>query len=238
MGQIRTLGACSAVSTSNQPTPVVLAAAYYTNTALATPGVVIAASTFSISKNIATIFLGTTLPTNGFNGPNGFIPTPVAVAASATQEFNSLSGQPFDIHGGTAPGISGQGQQVTLWGFTTATYFNGKRVSVIDNNPALNSFRFYFTHADVSATADAGKTAPSPFQHYRAIRLECSQSLGTDLIYVGDLNVSSTQYMAALSLTGQLSIEIASENIPPEGIFIATNGASTANDAVQVTCIY
>ena len=238
MGQIRTLGAVSAVSSVNQPTPVVLAAAYYTNTALVTPGVVLAASTFSITKNIATIFLGTTLPTNGYNGPNGYIPVPTASQSSATQEFNARGGQPFDIYGGTAPGATGKGQQVTLWGFTTATYFNGKRISVIDNNPALNSFRFYFTHADVAATGDGGETAPSPFQHYRAIRLECSQSLGTDIIYVGDLNVSSTQYMAALSLAGQLSIEIAGENIPPEGVFIATNGASTANDAVMVTCIY
>jgi hypothetical protein len=217
------------------PTPVVLAAAYYTSTNLATPGVVIAASTFSITKNIATIILGTTLPTNGYNGPNGYVPIPVATPASTTQEFNSLTGQTVNIQGNfPAP----NGQQVTLWGFTTATYFNGKRISVIDNNPSLNSFRFYFTHADVAATGDAGKTAPSPFQHYRAIRLEAGQNAGTDLIYVGDLNVSSTQYMAALSLAGQLSIEIASENIPPEGVFIATSGASTANDVVQVTLIY
>jgi hypothetical protein len=235
MGQIRTLGACSAVSTASQPTPVVLAAAFYNSSSLAVPGVVVAASSFAISKNIATIFLGTTLPTNGYNGPNGYIPTPVATSASATQAFNSLSGAPLNIQGvNPAP----NGQQVTLWGFTTATYFNGKRISVIDNNPAVNSFRFYFTHGDVAVTGDAGKTAPSPFQHYRAIRLECSQNLGTDLIYVGDLNVSSTQYMACLSLAGQLSIEIASENIPPEGVFIATNGASTANDQVQVTILY
>ena len=234
MGQIRCLGSCSAVSTALWPTPVVLASAYYNSASLATPGVVIASSTFSISKNIATIFLGTTLPKNGYNGPAGYIPVPVATAASATQQFNSLTGAPFNIQGNfPAP----NGQQVTLWGFTTANYFNGKRISVIDNNPSINSFRFYFTHADVSATGDAGNTAPSPFQHYRALRLECSQSLGTDLIYVGDLNVSSTQYMACLSLAGQLSIEIASENIPSEGVFIATNGASTANDQVQVTVI-
>ena len=241
MGAIRTLGAVSAVSytaTSPNPTPVVLGAAYYTSTALATPGVVIASSTFSITKNIATIFLGTTLPTNGYNGPSGYIPVPTASQASATQEFNARGGQPFDIYGGTAPGATGKGQQVTLWGFTTATYFNGKKITVIDNNPATNSFRFYFTHADVAATGDGGETAPSPFQHYRAIRLECSQNLGTDLIYVGDLNVSSTQYMAALSLAGQLSIEIASENIPPEGIWISTNGSSTASDQLMVTVIY
>ena len=84
-------------------------------------------------------------------------------------------------------------------------------------------------------TSDAGNTAPSPFQHYRAVRLECSQSLSTDFVYVGDLNVSSTQYVAALSLTGQLSIEIASENIPPEAIFI---DCTMTGDSVQVSVIY
>lgn len=233
MGQIRTLGATTVVV--GKPTPAVLAAAYYTSVNLATPGVVIAAVSFSITNNIATVVMGS-LPTTGYNGPNGYIPTPTATPASTTQLFNAVTGQPFDIFGGTAPGPVGKGQQVTLWGFTTATYFNGKRISVIDNNPATNSFRFYFTHANVASTADSsGRTAPSPAQHYRAIRLECGQSNGTDFVYVGDLNVSSTQYMAALSLAGQLSIEIASENIPPEGIFI---DGTAGTDTVQVSVIY
>lgn len=236
MGTIRTLGATLAVK--GTPTPAVLAAAYYTSSNLATPGVVIPAVTFSILKNIATIVLGASaLPTNGYNGPNGYIPVPTFTPASATQQFNKQTGQSFDIYGGTAPGIPGKGQKVVLWGFTTATYFNGKVVTVIDNNPVTGAFRFAFTNADVSSTSDTGKTAPAPAQHYRAIRLECSQSLGTDLIYVGDLNVSSTQYMAALSLAGQLSIEIASENIPPESLWIDTNGTADT-DEVQVTVIY
>jgi len=232
MGQIRTLGAATVVV--GTPTPTVLAAAYYTSANLATPGVVISAVSFSISKGIATIVMGS-LPKTGYNGPNGYIPTPTASPASATQSVNQVTGQPFDIFGGTAPGPSGKGQQVTLWGFTTATYFNGKRVTVIDNNPATLSWRFYFNHADVASTSDAGKTAPSPAQHYRAIRLECGQGNGTDFVYVGDLNVSSTQYMAALSLAGQLSIEIASENIPPEGIFI---DGTAGTDTVQVSVLY
>ena len=236
MGQIRTLGLALAVK--GTPTPAVLAAAYYTSTNFATPGVVIPAVTFSIKKNIATIVLtAATLPKIGYNGPNGYIPLPTASPATKTQSQNAQSGQPFDIHGGVAPGISGTGQKVVLWGFTTATYFNGKVVTVIDNNPATGAFRFYFVNADVNSTADAGNTAPCPFQHYRAIRLECAQDLSTDLIYVGDLNVSSTQYMACLSLAGQLSIEIASENIPPEGICIDTNGTAST-DHVQVTVLY
>lgn len=231
MGQIRTLGAV-AVGTL-PPTPAVLAAAYYTSANLATPGVVVAAVTFSITSNIATVVLTpATLPTNGYNGPNGYIPVATATPASATQNFNSVGGAPFNIQGNfPAP----NGQKVVLWGFTTATYFNGKVVNVIDNNPATGAFRFYFKNANVASTADAGKTAPCPNQHYRAIRLECSQSLGTDFIYVGDLNVSSTQYMAALSLAGQLSIEIASENIPPEGLWIAGTAAA---DSAQVSVIY
>jgi hypothetical protein len=234
MGQIRTLGLALAVK--GTPTPAVLAAAYYTSSNLATPGVVIPAVSFSIKKNIATVVMGS-LPTDGYNGPNGYIPVPTASPASATQSQNAVAGQPFDIHGGVAPGPSGTGQRVVLWGFTTATYFNGKVVTIIDNNPATKSFRFAITNADVASTSDAGNTAPAPKQHYRAIRLECAQDLGTDLIYVGDLNVSSTQYMACLSLTGQLSIEIASENIPPEGLFLDTNGTAST-DHVMVTVIY
>lgn len=234
MGAIRTLGLATAVHASG-PIPAVLAAAYYTSANLATPGVVVSAVSFSITGNIAKITLGAgNLPTNGYNGPNGFVPVPVATPASATQEFNSLSGTPINIQGNFP---ASNGQKVVLWGFTTATYFNGKVVTILDNNPADGSFRFYFTHANVATTADTGKTAPIPAQRYRVIRLECSQSLGTDLIYVGDANVSSTQYMAALSLTGQLAIEIASENIPPEGIWLDTNG-SVGTDQVMVTLIY
>jgi hypothetical protein len=200
MGAPRTLGSVS--GTAGTPTPAVLAAAGYT-------GTVITASSFKIVSGIATITLSTTLPANGYNGPN-----------------QAIQGYPANPAGG---------QQVTLWGFTTATYFNGKKVSVIYNDPSTNSFSFYFAHADVGSTSDAGKTAPSPFQHYRAIRLECSQTLGADFVYVGDLNVSSTRYVAALSLTGQLSIEIASENIPPEAVFI---DCTTNGDSVQTSLIY
>jgi len=217
MGVPRTLGATTVAP--GTPTPAVLAAAGYTPAP-------IAAASFSILNGIATIVLGTTLPKNGYNGPNGYPPS-------------------ADIHGGInsqfGPGGAGQGagpaggQQVTLWGFATGTYFNGKKVTVIDNNPANNSFRFYFAHANVGSVSDTGLTATSPFQHYRAVRLECSQSNGADFVYVGDLNVSSSRYVAALSLTGQLSIEIASENIPPEGIFI---DGTSGSDSVQVSLIY
>ena len=212
MGIPRTLGAV--LVTPGSPVPV-----YH--------GTIILAVTFSILKGIATIVLGPgNLPTNGYNGPNGY----------PTQ--NATTHSKFDIYGGingSRGGGPAGGQQVTLWGFTTATYFNGKVVSVIDCDPAAGSFRFYFNHADVTSTADAGNTAACPFQHYRAVRLECSLSNGTDYVYVGDLNVSSTRYIAAISLGGQLSIEVASENIPADRIFI---DGTSGTDSVQVSLIY
>jgi hypothetical protein len=237
MGAVRTLGLVTAIK--GTPTPVVLAAAYYTSSNLATPGVVIPVASFSILNNIATVVLGGSgLPTIGFNGENGYIPTPTFSPANPTQEVNLSKGKPFDIYGGIAPGPRGRGEQVTLWGFGTGTYFNGKRITVLDNNPATNSFRFYFAHANVASTADTtGFAAPSPAQHYRVIRIECAQTLGTDLLYVGDLNVSSTQYMAALSLAGQFSIEVAGENIPPEGLFLDTSGTAGTTQAM-ISVIY
>jgi|SRR5579864_210139 len=224
MGMLRTIGAVVAPNTAGWRTPI------YT-------GSVVAAVTFSITKNIATIVLGAgNLPTNGYNGPNGFIPVPAATPASATQSFNKLTGQPFDIHGGVAPGPVGKGQQVTLWGFTTATYFNGLTVTVIDNDPSTGAFRFYFNHANVASTADAGNTAPSPVERFRSVRLECSQGNLTNIVYVGDLNVSSTQYAAALTLTGQLAWTISGDNIDASRIFIF--GSSATNCSVQVSLIY
>lgn len=169
----------------------------------------IQAASFSIANGIATIVLSSALPANGYNPPN-----------SAIQGY---------------PNQPPNGQQVTLWGFTTATYFNGKTVTVSNSNPAADSFSFVFDHSNVSSTDDTGYTAAAPVERYRAIRLECGQSNGSDFVYVGDGNVSSSRYAAALSLTGQLSIEIAGENIPPERVFI---DGSADTDTVQISCIY
>lgn len=211
MGVPRTIGTISSVN--GALTPVFT-------------GPVTAAVSFTITNNIATIFLGAgNLPTVGYNGPNGYPPS---------------NNSKFDIYGGINGQSSGGpagGQQVTLWGFTTATYFNGKTVTVLDNDPTTGAFRFYFTHANVANTGDTGNTAPIPVQRYRAVRIECAQNLGTDLVYVGDLNVSATRYIAALSLAAQLSIEIAGENIPADRIWIkGSNGAGT--DSVVASVIY
>ena len=218
MSAIRTLGSVAVVS--GTPTPI------YT-------GPVVSAVSFSIKNNIATIVLGSAnLPKSGYNGPNGY-PAQNAATGSKFDNVGGVYGQSASSSYNGGNGASGQ--QVTLWGFTTATYFNGKTVTVLDNNPADGSFRFYFTHADVGSTNDAGKTAAAPAQTYRAVRLEVGQGNGTDWVYVGDGNVSSSQYMAALSLTGQPSIVIAGDNIPANRIFI--DGTTSATDTVQVTLL-
>ena len=213
MGTIRTLPAITAPNTAGWRTPV------YT-------GAVLAAASFSILKGIATIVLTPTLPTNGYNGPNGY-PT-----------SNGTTGSKFDIYGGVNGSHGGGpagGQQVTLWGFTTGTYFNGCTVTVLDNNPSTNSFRFYFDNADVASTNDAGNTAAAPVQSYRAVRIEVDPANSTDLVYVGDLNVTPTQYMTALTPAGPNSIVIASDNIRADRIFICASGSA---DIAHITLIY
>jgi hypothetical protein len=183
--------------TAGTPTPV------YT-------GAVIVAASFSISKGIATIVLGSALPSNGYNP--GTYP-------SAGAQAGSQAG----------------GQQVTLWGFTTATYFNGLTVSVVANNSALNSFSFNTTHADVTSTSDTGNTAAAPSEHYRAVRLEVDQGAGSGKVYVGDLNVSSTRYAECLVLTGQIAVTIASGDIPADRIMCDTSANGTK---IQVSLQY
>ena len=178
-------------------------------------GTPVASASAYITNGTATIILGAALPATGFSGPNQFIQ-------------------------GVFPAPNGQ--QVTLYGFgsTFGPLFNGKQVTVISNNPALQSFSFYYNHANIGSagtpTADtAGFAAPAPTEHYRAVRIECSQALSTDTIYVGDGFVSSTRYVAALSLAGQLSVEIASDNIPAERVWITGTGST---DGVQISLIH
>ena len=198
------------------------------STATPTPiftGAVVAAVSFSITKNVAKIVLGAgNLPTSGYCGPNGY---PVQ---------NATTGASLDIQGVyPAP----NGNQVTLWGFTTATYFNGKTVTVLDCNPTDGSFRFYFTHADVASTADTGSTAPIPVESFRSVRLECGANNASNIVYVGDLNVSATNYAAALGTavySGSTVYEITGQNIRADRIFIF-GSATGATCAVQVSLL-
>ena len=218
MGVPRTIGLIAAPATAGWRTPV------YTGPVLVSTG-------FSIANGIATIFLGAgNLPKNGYNGPNNYPTT------------NATTGSKFDIHGGISGGSGGPagGQQVTLWGFATTVglLFNGLTITVLDCDPQKDSFRFYFNHADdlSAGLADTGNTAAAPSEHYRAVRLEVSQSNSTNVVYVGDLNVSPTRYMAALTLAGQMAIVIESCNIPADRIFIC--GSSATDCGVQVSLIY
>lgn len=169
-------------------------------------GAVTAAASFSILNGVATIVLGSALPAAGYN--------------------------PGQATGGNPQG----GDQVTLWGFTTATSFNGTSVTVIANNPALNSFSFNFNHANVASTADAGNTAIAPRQGgYRSVRLEIDKTAGSGDVFVGDLNVSSSRYAEHLQLTGQIAVTIASGTIPAERIMCDTG---TTGTKVQVSLMY
>lgn len=224
MGTPATKGA---VTITSSPIPALLAAAGYT-------GTVIAAVSFSITNGIATISLGANnLPTNGYNGPNGY-PANNGTTHARFDIYGGVSGQ-NNAGGNNRGGGAAGGQQVVLWGFTTATYFNGKIVTVLDNHPLAGTFRFYFNHANVASTNDAGNTAPIPVEAYRAIRIECGQSNGTDFVYVGDLNVSSSRYIAALSLTGQVAVEISSDNLRADRIMLASTSTS---DTAQISVTY
>jgi hypothetical protein len=218
MGVPRTLPAVTVPSASS-PVPAV-------------SGTPLTPASVTFKSGICTITMGTSanaMPTNGYNGPNGF-PSSNAVGAQ------------FDIHGSDAgSGGPAGGQQVTLWNFSTtyAAQLNGKVVSVIAN-PSTNSFSFYFAFTGTTGFTEAnttGQTAACPFEHYRTVRIEVDQANGTDIVYVGDLNVSSSQYVAALSLQGQLAAEISSENVPGDRIWmVATN--SSATDKVHTSLIY
>lgn len=170
-------------------------------------GTVTAAVSFSITNNVATIVMGS-FPAFGYNPPPYYSP-----------------------NGGPPAGAD----QVTLWGFATATYFNGRTVSVISNNPAANSFSFNFTNANVGSTGDTGNTAIAPRQQYRSVRIEVDKGAAAGLVYVGDLSVSATQYAEQLKLTGQIAVTVSSGTIPAERIFCDTD---TNGTKVQISLQY
>jgi hypothetical protein len=130
---------------------------------------------------------------------------------------------------------------VTLWGFTTGTYFNGTVVTVTANNPALNTFSFATTHANVASTNDAGKTAPAPVQKYRAVRIEADFNNSTNALYVGDGNVATTRYTAQLLYNGVQQwiwfggMEIEAQNVDASRIFVTS---TTTGAKAQVTLFY
>jgi len=173
-------------------------------------------------------------------------PTPIFTGAVTAAISFVISNGLATITMGSLPAGYELGKQVTLWGFTTGTYFNGETVTVVSNNPALKSFSFTITHGNVGSTNDAGNTAPSPVQRFRAVRIEPDSGNGSShVIYVGDKNVSSSRYTTVLYLNpasppiptniwfggeGNLG-----QNIDASRIFIDTD--STGSKA-QVTLFY
>jgi hypothetical protein len=146
-------------------------------------------------------------------------PTPIYTGPVTAAVSFSISNGLATVVLGSLPVGYGKGQKVTLWGFTTATYFNGLSVTVTENNPALFSFSFPTTEGNVGSTDDAGNTAPAPVQKFRAVRIEADKGNSTHGIYVGDSNVSSSRYTAQLLYGGvQQSIWIGGEGIVGQNI--------------------
>ncbi len=167
-------------------------------------------------------------------------PTPVYIGPSA----NLLTATSFSILKGIATIVVANkydsnpwtpysvGSLVGLYGYTTATYFNGVPVRVLDATAA--KFRFYFNHADVANTSDAGFCFIMP-PSYRTVRLEIQANAGAGIIYVGDGMVSATNYITALSLTGRPWFELDGDAIPAGRVHIDTDTSTTA---VQTSVTY
>lgn len=67
---------------------------------------------------------------------------------------------------------------------------------------------------------------PSPQDLYHTVRVEIDQSAGANKIYVGDLNVSATRYIACLTLTGQMSVTLQGYNLDPAVIFLDASASA------------
>ena len=128
-------------------------------------------------------------------------------------------------------------QQVNFFGFTTGTYFNGVVAQVIYATPLL--FAIAFNHANVGSaaapTADAGSIFPTPRDQFQAVRIEVDKGAAAGKIFVGDLNVSATQYAAALSLTTQIAYVQSGNKVDAHRIFVDTD---TNGTKVQVSVTY
>ena len=159
-------------------------------------------------------------------------PTPVYTGPSA----NLLTAASFSISKGIATIVVANtydsnpwtpyavGNIVGLYGFSTATYFNGVPVTVLDATTA--KFRFYFNHADVASTADTGKCFIMP-PTYRTVRLSLPPTAGAGVIYVGDGSVSSTKFIESLSLATKPWFEFDGDAIPAGRIHIDTDTSTT-----------
>lgn len=128
-------------------------------------------------------------------------------------------------------------QQVNFFGFTTGIYFNGVVANILWATPT--QFAIAFNHANVGSAAapqaDAGSIFPTPRDQFQAVRIEVDKGAGAGVIYVGDLNVTSSQYAAKLSLTGQIAYVQSGNKVDAHRIFIDTD---TNGTKVQVSVTY
>jgi len=121
------------------------------------------------------------------------------------------------------------GQQVTLWGFTSATFLNGVTATITQNVPELLAISFPVTAAPVGLTDDAGNVAIAPASTYKQVTITAGAN-SSDSVYVGDGNVSSSRYTYKLAAGAGCVID--GQNTPAQRIFAVGSGV---NDVVQVT---
>jgi hypothetical protein len=128
-------------------------------------------------------------------------------------------------------------QQVNFFGFTTGTYFNGVVANVLW--ATATQFAIAFNNANVGSAAapqaDAGSIFPTPRDQFQAVRIEIDKGAGSATIFIGDLNVSSSQYAAHLSLTGQIAYVQSGNKVDAHRIYLDTDTNSTK---VQVSVTY
>ena len=170
-------------------------------------------------------------------------PTPVYTGAvTAASSFVIKGGlATITLNASTLPFGYETGKAITLWGFTTATYFNGLTVNVVSNNTSNKSFSFKTTHADVSSTSDAGNTAISPTERFRGVRLEADKGNGTNAIYVGDGSVSASRYTTQLMYNSWSMYiwyggdDVAAQDLDVSRIWVDTDSTGTK---VQVSLVH
>lgn len=120
-----------------------------------------AGSIADVVTTTTSISTGTNTPdalVTNLNAPFGACTTASCNTTSAITGF-SIAGNVVTI---TAPNNFIPGEKVTISGLTTGTYLNGATLTVLATGLSSTQFEANFTHADVSATTDAGTAVPLP----------------------------------------------------------------------------
>jgi hypothetical protein len=150
---------------------------------------------------------------------------PVLTGAQATVSQIGVSGGVLTVVTSAAHGYA-VGQQIGFFGVGTNTFLNGALVT-ITRIVSATSFEALHSHANVGIGGDTGTAFAQPAERFRMVRLEIDQSAAGAKIFVGDPNVSSTQYTACLSLSGQLMFEFSGEAIDASRIYVDTSASGT-----------